>query len=236
MPRLNRNQLKYLAAAAMLLDHIAWAYADTFSAIGLLLHFIGRLTGPTMAFFLAEGYRHTRSTQRYLLRLGIFAMVSWVPFSLFETGTWPTTHFGVIYTLFLGLLAAALWENEKLSQPVRLTGIFLLLMLSCYGDWPVFDVVLPLVLIAAREDPEKRWRAFCTVCLCAVFAYSVGGSLQETLLLLVMNSGILMVPLLLYFCYNGEAGSSNPFHKWFFYVFYPIHLLVLWMLKQYTGV
>ena len=56
---LNRNQLKYLVIAAMLIDHIAWAFVPTASLLGQVMHVIGRLTGPTMAYMLAEGYHYT---------------------------------------------------------------------------------------------------------------------------------------------------------------------------------
>ena len=47
--KLNRNQIKYLAIIAMLIDHLAWKMFDTASLVGQIMHFIGRLTGPTMA-------------------------------------------------------------------------------------------------------------------------------------------------------------------------------------------
>ena len=58
---LNRNQLKYLVIVAMLIDHIAWGFVPLESVAGQVMHFIGRLTGPTMGYFLAEGYIHTRN-------------------------------------------------------------------------------------------------------------------------------------------------------------------------------
>ena len=95
---LNRNQLKYLVIAAMLIDHIAWAFVPTASLLGQVMHIIGRLTGPTMAYMLAEGYRYTRSVKKYAMRLGIFAVISWLPFSYFESGG-IRPAFGVIYAV-----------------------------------------------------------------------------------------------------------------------------------------
>ena len=91
---LNRNQIKYLVIVAMLIDHIAWAFVPMQSLLGQVMHFIGRLTGPTMAYFLVEGYLHTRNVKKYAIRLGFFALVSWLPFTLFEFGVLPIT----IYT------------------------------------------------------------------------------------------------------------------------------------------
>ena len=66
MLSLNRNQIKYIVILAMLIDHIAWAFVPLASWQGQIMHMIGRLTGPTMAYFIAEGYVHTRSMPRDL--------------------------------------------------------------------------------------------------------------------------------------------------------------------------
>ena len=75
---LNRNQLKYIVIAAMFIDHIAWAFVPTASLLGQVMHFFGRLTGPTMAYFIAEGYRYTRNVKKYAVRLGIFTLLLYV--------------------------------------------------------------------------------------------------------------------------------------------------------------
>ena len=68
---MNRNQLKTLAAAAMLLDHIALAFLPQTGAAYFMLRFFGRITGPVMAFFVAEGYIYTSNVKRYALRLWV---------------------------------------------------------------------------------------------------------------------------------------------------------------------
>lgn len=223
---LNRNQLKYLVIVAMLIDHIAWAFVPTASLLGQVMHFIGRLTGPTMAYFVAEGYHYTRNVKKYALRLGIFALISWIPFSYFEHGK-IGLHFGVIYTLFLSLLGIWLWDRGTCSQSVKVWGIVGLCLLSLFGDWAIFDVLYALFLFVYRNHPKDKWTAFCIITLfcCAdiFFARPWWGALFQF--------GIFMVPLLIQFCYNGESGSKKPVHKWFFYVFYPAHLLVLGLLK-----
>lgn len=227
---LNRNQLKYLVIVAMLIDHIAWGFVPLESVAGQVMHFIGRLTGPTMGYFLAEGYIHTRNKAKYGLRLGIFALISWVPFSLFEVSYWPSMHQSVIYTLFLGFLAMWVWDREKLSQTVKWLIIIGLIVLSLPGDWAIFDVAWPLALYIYRDNEQDRLRRYTVLCVTATLVFVIGGDPWWRGL---CNLGIMMVPLILRFCYNGERGSNHPFHKWFFYVFYPLHLLVLFLIKQY---
>lgn len=232
---LNRNQLKYLVIAAMLIDHIAWAFVPTASLLGQVMHFIGRLTGPTMAYFVAEGYHYTRNVKKYALRLGIFALLSWIPFVYFEYGTLPIViqegsvqvrpYFGVLYTLLLGLLAIWLWDKGKCSKPVKILGIIGLCALSIVGDWAIFDVLWCLFLYIFRENTKGKWIAFCCVGFFVCSPMLIFGWTQ------LFQIGIFLVPLLIQFCYNGEGGSKKTVHKWFFYVFYPAHLLVLGLLK-----
>ena len=226
---LNRNQLKYLVALAMLIDHAAWAFVPTASPAGQLMHLFGRLTGPTMAFFLAEGYLHTRDVKQYALRLGLFALLSWPAFSLFELGRWPAASFGVIYSLFLGLLAILLWERSGLPRFARILGAAALCFLSQWGDWPYFDVLCPLFLVIYREDPAQKWRSFFLLSAAMALTMLPG---HHPWWRSAFQLGILLPPLLLRTCYNGQGGSRHPFHKWFFYLFYPIHLLILYGIRS----
>ncbi|MBQ0002913.1 MAG: hypothetical protein KBT21_05190 [Treponema sp.] len=81
----NQAVIKYIVIILMVLDHYAQYYLNSNSNLYFFCRTISRLTGPTMAFFIAEGYYHTRNVKKYLLRLGIFAVISTIPFALYET-------------------------------------------------------------------------------------------------------------------------------------------------------
>ncbi len=250
---LNRNQIKYIVIVAMLIDHIAWAWVPTASALGQAMHFVGRLTGATMAYFVAEGYVHTRDVKKYALRLAAFALISWPAFCLFEFGVPPIRLmngrmagagvwcfylaardmtlviypvFGVIYTLLLSLLAVWLWDS-RLPLPPRLAGIAALIYLSRFGDWQYFDVVWALIFFIFRDRPKLKWALFC---VSAAFVYLFFVSWNSFLWSGFFQLGVYLVPPLLAL-YNGQSGSRKPVHKWFFYVFYPAHLLLLAWLR-----
>ncbi len=224
--KLNRNQIKYLAIIAMLIDHLAWKLFDSASAPGQIMHFIGRLTGPTMAIMVAEGYQYTRNVKKYALRLGIFALISWIPFSLFESGV-IGLQFGVIYTLFLGLMAICVWDRTKLPKWLKVVIIVLLCILSLFGDWPIFDVLWPFFLFIYRDNIKKKWRSFIII-ICVEVGLTTGLSiLAGDPFAQLFQLGAFMVPVIFMYYYNGESGSKHPFHKWFFYIFYPLHLLIL---------
>lgn len=89
---LNRNQIKYVAIIAMLIDHIAWGFVDPIHPLlGQIMHFIGRFTGPTMAFFVGQGYIYTRDVKKYQLRLGLCALASWGRSSTLSSAISPSS-------------------------------------------------------------------------------------------------------------------------------------------------
>lgn len=235
---LDRNQIKYLVIFAMLIDHIAWAFVDAWSPLlGGAMHLIGRLTGPTMAYFVGEGYHYTRNVGAYQKRLAVFALISWFPFVWFEYGYLPLyweegrLQFipmqSVLFTLFLGLTAIRLWESERVSKPLKITGIVLLCLLSLIGDWVFMDVLGCLFVHVYRDRPRAKWTAFTlTFLLPEVFLTALAGFGKTW-----FQFGVILVPLMLYFLYNGQAGSKAGIHKWFFYLFYPLHLFVLGILR-----
>ena len=102
---LNAWQLKLIAIVAMVIDHLAFSVVPDGTFLAVAMHFIGRITGPTMFYFAVEGYHHTRDLKRYILRLVIFAGISYFPFLLFhaggDVGSLNPLRLNVIYTILL---------------------------------------------------------------------------------------------------------------------------------------
>ena len=230
---LDRNALKYIVIVTMVLDHVAWGFDSSLPLmVTTLFHFVGRLTGPTMAYFLYEGYVHTRDVAKYQKRLGIFAIISWLPFAFFESGIdklidrpFFLLQQSVIFTLFLGITALRIWDSSKLKKSDKIVLIVVLCLLSSIGDWPVMDVLGPLFLYIYRNDKKKKYIALTLVYLPNLLLVFVSGW---------YNIGVLLVPIMIVYCYNGNGGSKSAFNKWFFYVFYPLHLIILGILKWYV--
>lgn len=235
---LNRNQIKYIVIIAMLIDHIAWGFIDAVHPLlGGWMHFFGRLTGPTMAYFVGEGYHYTGNVGKYQLRLAVFALISWFPFVWFEFGSLPL-YFeqgrlvfipvqSVIFTLFLGLTAIRLYESKRINKPIKIFGIILLCILACIGDWAFMDVLGCLFVHIYRNKPRAKWCSFTLTFLLPNVFIAILSGLTYTW----FQFGVLLVPLMLYFFYNGQGGSKAKIHKWFFYLFYPLHLLILGLLR-----
>ncbi len=222
---MNRNQLKTLAALAMLLDHIAAAFMPASGVWYVILRFFGRVSAPVMAYFVAEGYRHTHNVTRYALRLFLFALLSWVPFAVFETGFPPVLfpHFSVLHTLLLGLIAVWLWDKGRCPLCVKALGILALCVLALPGDWSFYEVLLVLFFFCLHDRPKEMWLAYGLITALILATHTAAW-------IHLYQLGMLLVPPLVQFGYNGEPGRKTPLSKWGFYVFYPVHLLILGLL------
>ena len=230
MPSLNRNILKYIAIAAMLSDHVAELFMTDYPAAYFIMRLIGRLTGATMCFFVAEGYYYTRSKYKYGMRLGMFALISQFAYFFFHNRTFSVisllTEWNVIFTFFIGFLVLLAFDKIT-SKPVKWITVGLLCALSYFGDWMIIAPLWILCFYVFREDKRKRFLAFgilaaVEVASCIPFIISNGE---------IWQIGVfLVIPLL--WLYNGEKGSGNPVHKWAFYLFYPLHLLILGAIER----
>ena len=101
--------LKIIALVSMFCDHFGDAFVKNFSFLNL----IGRIAFPIFAFQISEGFIHTKNIKKYFLRLGIFALISQIPFSLFVYKFLQASPFSlnVFFTLFIGLIGIYLFDN-----------------------------------------------------------------------------------------------------------------------------
>ncbi|MGI6149943.1 MAG: protein TraX [Firmicutes bacterium] len=226
-------QLKLIAITAMLIDHLAWYYVDLDTGLGQLLHMVGRLTAPIMCFFIAEGYRHTRSLRRYAARLAVFALISQLPFTYYSLGRAALFPLNVIYTLLIGLLAIHCLETIP-NESKRWGLIGLLLLLAVPADWSVVGVVLCLGFYSMSGDWPRLTALLAAASLAMMAGQAAwrmlnGYSFAWALHYSWFQGGVLLSVFLLRL-YNGEKGGG-PWSRWLFYLFYPLHQAVLAVLR-----
>ena len=189
----------------MFLDHYHYIVGGS-----EILNVIGRIAFPIFAFTLNEGYVHTRSLKKYLLRLFIFAVSIQMPSILFGYD-YPMNIF---FTLFLGLLSIYIFNLKKMNVILKiiLIGFILFFSQKFKLDYGIYGI---LVIINFNI-----FRNFLVLNIYNVIFPKVF-DLPDTQL-------FSLISLVFIFMYNGEKGRSM---KYFFYLFYPIHFFILEVIK-----
>ncbi len=242
------NTLKYIAILAMVIDHIAYAFVPTGTALSIVMHFIGRTTGPIMFFSAVEGYHHTSNIRKYILRLTIFTIISWFPFLYFRYGgDFSNMEFmrpNVIYTILLGVLSIHIRRNTHIKNPAIKIFLILMLIICCVpADWGCTGVMIIIVFDYFYGNFKQQAFAYCLIVLLdmqvlamltqpffGLFYDHVFYVDAEFYLYSIEQFGA-FIPIMLLTFYNGKHGAKTKFSKWFFYVFYPFHLLLLGFLQ-----
>lgn len=233
--------LRGLACVCMLFDHIGFLWGC------MPLRYIGRLAFPIFAFLIYNGFVHTHSRGKYALRLALFALLSQIPFSLFCKNEISFENWNVMLTLLLAMLCLwcidlcrtrrigwlslapiaalfAMYYVDLLQSDYGFRGILTVLSFGLFyrkskpltalsvavaSLWPFLEKAVPRLLLIAigRELPLPvitQWQAMQLLALLA------------------------LVPI---FLYNGTRGKySGKAVQYGFYLFYPAHMLLLWVL------
>ena len=236
---LNSNSLKILAMILMLLDHL-WA---TIVPGNQWMTNIGRMAFPIFAFLIVEGFIHTSNFKKYLKRLFIFALISEIPFNLIYTGSmiFPF-HQNVLFTLLLGLLCIN--EIDKMKKTTSFKSrfgsslkilLFLLVSIVGFVDYGLTGVLTIIVFFVFRDCKLSwLWEFISLILLYIVFFKGQSvivniGSFEYFLPL----QGIGILSLIPIWFYNGTKGKKNKFIQYAFYLFYPVHMLAIYLIYYF---
>ena len=231
------STLKWLAILLMLADHVGASLLEIFVlngygnsplagmiehmefwwSIDRILRYIGRSAFPIFCFLLVEGAVHTHDIGKYARRLLVFALVSELPFDLALRNHFPWwAHQNVFCTLALGLLAIQIFRKSagREWRGVAALGAAAILAEVCNTDYGATGVLVITVMYLLREN---RIAALAV----SYVLLAVGGRIE-----LYALPGFLALLL-----YNGKRGHQP---KYFFYWFYPVHLLALWGIGNFV--
>jgi len=227
--KLSGAQLKWIAMISMLIDHIdkgillnliivkdySPAYINVLSTIFGVL---GRIAFPIFLFLLVEGFEHTRSRLKYFMSLLGFGILAEIPYDMFGSGVlfdWGAQN--MYFTLALALLVIWIIDiiRKKLVKawawiPIAIVISFIGGFIASYLalDYHFYGIFIPVIFYIFRQIP-------------------VAGAI--TSYLVVIKEFWSFLGFLVTLCYNGKRGQIN---KWFCYIFYPAHLLIIGLIRM----
>lgn len=226
---LNRTQLKTIAVVTMTLDHIGAALVPRQLLLYSILRLIGRIAFPIFCFLLVEGFFYTKNRKKYIIRLLIFAFISEIPF---DFGVYLTAntfsyelafaHQNTLFTLAIGMLTMTILEKYKdklpsYSMPALSICLLALLLAQFLGtDYGMFGVFF-IISLYYRKTLFQFSNPLLSLFICFLPLMATGG-----------KEPFCIISLFLIYAYNPVYCKGN---KYFFYVYYPLHLAILAILR-----
>ncbi len=220
--RLSNNQLKIIAMLAMLSDHVGKALLPRLT----ILQIIGRIAFPIFAYMIAEGCSHTRNRGGYLSRMLGLALLCQAAYS-FATGS---LYLNILITFSLSVITIFCTDNARFKKTVSsfvllffelLVVIFICAVLprlltarDFMVDYGLAGTLLP---VAVYLMPNKKSKLVCTALMLIIIGFTA-----DT----IQFFSLIAIPLLM--LYSGERGRHDM--KLLFYIFYPAHLLVIYLI------
>ena len=225
----NGAQLKYLAFISMLIDHVNNAIVTPMlDGGGFLLYLsnifsiLGRIAFPIFIFFIVEGFFKTSNRKKYLITLLIFGVISEVPFDMFTSKTFFDPHWNnMMFTLALCLITIWIIDSikNKLDNKVL---------------WYVISIIIVILFgfLAMQLSLDYDYHAIVVAYLFYIFYDKpiLGAGLGYLSIIKELYSFLGFGMTL---TYNGERGRQ---YKWLNYFFYPVHILILGILRFYLNI
>lgn len=234
---MNGFQLKLLAVILMIIDHIGYFFPDT---IPIWFRFIGRLSMPIFIFVLVEGYIHTRDIKKYITRIaslgtimffmniiisiigvmiGIDSKLSPLLPNIFITMAFCLLTLHFINKIRTESSKIGIYKNPRDKSIIYIALLIFVLIISLFVEYSLIPVGLTIIFYKFRGNKRQL-----------IIAYIVGSFILSTIFSNWVQYFMIfsIIPIYLY---NGKKGYTNKFWKYFFYLFYPAHIYLLYLIR-----
>lgn len=222
-------QLKYIAFISMLIDHVNNAIVTPLlKGSGFLLYLsnifsiLGRIAFPVFVFFIVEGFFKTRDRKKYLLTLIIFGAISEVQFDMFTSRNFFNPNWNnMMFTLALCLVS--IWIVDILKRKI-LNKIL----------WYIISIIITMFFgfLAMTLSLDYDYHAIFAAYIFYIFYDKplLGAALGY---LSIIKEVYSVLGFVINLSYNGERGRQ---YKWLNYLFYPVHLFIIGVLRFYLNI
>ncbi len=229
--------LKIIAMITMFIDHFGLAIFKYTTHMNV----IGRIAFPIFAFQITQGYEHTKNLKKYFFRLFIFALISQIPFMLFSSIFTKEFGLNIFFTLMVGLFVIFIYDKIcNSSHPLvvnrfadsfikHLLAIMIAILLGilaqvCKFDYGFFGIAIILLFYILKDN--KLLMAICFSLAC-IIKYAINIGLYGYHYLYILLCLFTILPIVFICLYNKKQGKKV---KYLLYFFYPVHLLVLYLI------
>ncbi len=211
--------LKIIAVVTMFIDHIGYAIFGKLS----FFNYIGRIAFPIFAFQISEGYTHTKNLKKYFLRLFIFAIISQIPFMLFSKIISSDLTLNIFFTLLLGLISIYIYDKSKYKIVGIISAILIGLLANfAHFDYGFYGISIIFLFYVFKTDIIKSSIAFAIATTTKYLIPIIKYGFYDVYLYLLIAT---LIPIIFISLYNGKKGKDT---KYLLYLFYPIHLLLIY--------
>jgi hypothetical protein len=226
---MNRFHLKIIAALTMVIDHVGFIFLNPDTNLYYISRAIGRIAFVLFAFMIAEGFHKTKDLKAYILRLGIFsaALEVFLIGYYFLSGVNMILNFNILWTLLFGLLALYLFFHK--NQYYKIFAVLLVLAAELldlsYGAYGVLMIVF--FGVYRNKITNFLHLIFLNLMFIDQPLYTYIG--MENMAKFPVIQWFSVIAIVFIFLYNGNMGKYKL--KWFFYLFYPAHLALLYLIN-----
>jgi hypothetical protein len=226
---MNRFHLKIIAALTMVIDHVGFIFLNPDTDLYTISRAIGRIAFVLFAYMIAEGFHNTKDLKAYILRLAVFAglLELFLIGYYFLIGVNMILNFNILWTLLFGLLSIYLFshKNHYYKIPAILLVLLAELLDLSYGGYGV------LMILFFGIYRNKITNLSNLILLNLLFIdkplYTYLGWANAAKFPVIQWFSVLAIIFI--FLYNGQMGKYKL--KWFFYLFYPAHLALLYLIN-----
>lgn len=241
MKKFSGNQIKLFMALLMVFDHLYYIPGLLSNEFVGFFHVITRCVSVWFAYMVVEGFKYTSNRIKYNVRLFIWAAtmdIGNILISNMLSLKEIHIHNNIFTTLAFSVLILNLISDFKDStynkKILKVVGVILTVSLMFLILPEGFLIIIPFVVVTYLTDKRHSAR-YISYALISVFllitSYVSYGDYKTTLQMLAYNSDFMFITVIPFMLlYNGERGKKTKISKYFFYIFYPLHLWLLAMI------
>ncbi|MGG0360546.1 TraX family protein [Bacillus tropicus] len=234
--RLNAFQLKIFAMILMVIDHV-YTYIP---GMPMWMHHPGRIVAPIFFYFVVEGFFYTRNRTKYAIRVFIWAGIMFVGSTLIQY-IFPTES-GLPHNIFLSLglgivlLMAIDYIKSEKNYLIGIPAAIIAAVLGMFTEASFIGVGMTLIFYFFREKKIGLIITYTLFSLIEVPTLIMSGEVFTEMGLFGYNNQWMMIFALPFFLfYNGERGLNNAVTKYMFYIFYPVHLWIIYTIGYFVS-